>query len=108
MTMSKDRIDGVRGYTIWQIGLHWLIAMLVFAQLIFGESMSEAIEAAEEGEQVSALDGYLDGMHYYFGIAILALVAVRLVLRLKNGVPPPPPETGGTIKLAGKLSHWLF
>ena len=108
MPMTIDRIGGVRGYTIYQIGLHWLIAALVFAQLIFGDSMTEAIDAAEEGKQVSTLDGNLAGMHYYFGIAILALVAVRLVLRLRNGVPPPPPETSGTIKLAGRVSHWLF
>lgn len=108
MTMTRDQIGSVRGYTIYQIGLHWLIAALVFAQLIFGESMTEAIEAAEEGESVSALEGNLADMHYYFGIAILALVAVRLVLRLKNGAPPPPPETSGAIELAGRVSHWLF
>ncbi len=108
MTLTRDRIDGDQGYTIWQIGLHWLIATLVFAQLIFGESMTKAIESAEEGEQVSALDGYLAGMHYYFGIAILALVAVRLVLRLRNGVPLPPLGTSSAIELAGRVSHWLF
>jgi cytochrome b561 len=68
--------------------------------------MTEAIEAAEEGEPVSALEGNLADMHYYFGIAILALVAVRLVLRLKNGAPPP--EASGAIELAGSVSHWLF
>ena len=108
MPMTIDRIGGVRGYTIYQIGLHWLIAALVFAQLIFGDSMTEAIDAAEEGKQVSTLDGNLAGMHYYFGIAILALVAVRLVLRLRNGVPLPPPETNGTLELAGRVSHGLL
>ena len=71
MTMTRDQIGSVRGYTIYQIGLHWLIAVLVFAQLIFGESMTDVIEAAEEGESVSALEGNLADMHYYFGIAIL-------------------------------------
>jgi cytochrome b561 len=47
-------------------------------------------------------------MHYYFGIVILALVAVRLALRLKSGAPPPPLDTSGAIELAGKISHWLF
>lgn len=108
MTMRREEIGAVRGYTLYQIGLHWVIAALVFAQLIFGESMTEAIEAAEEGEPISALDGYLASMHYYFGIAILALVVVRLGLRLKNGAPPPPPETNGAIELAGRVSHWLF
>ena len=106
--MTQHQTGGVHGYMIYQIGLHWLIAVLVFAQLIFGESMTEAIEAAEEGEAVSALTGNLANMHYYFGIAILALVAVRLALRLRNGVPPPPPEISGVIELAGRISHWLF
>lgn len=107
MAISENRIGAVQGYTVYQIGLHWLIAGLVFVQLIFGESMSEVIEAAEDGETASALDANLAGMHYYFGIAVLALVAVRLTLRLRNGAPPPPASSGG-IALAGKVSHWLF
>lgn len=108
MTMKTGSIVSVQGYTIYQIGLHWLIAVLVFAQLIFGESMTESIDAAEEGEQIDALTGNLADMHYYVGLAILALVVVRLALRLKNGAPPPPPETSGAIELAGRVSHWLF
>lgn len=53
MSFSRQPIGGVRGYTISQIGLHWIIAALVFAQLIFGESMTEAIEVAEDGEPVA-------------------------------------------------------
>lgn len=108
MTTIRDQISIVRGYTIYQISLHWLIALLVFAQLIFGESMTEAIEAVEEGEPVSVLEGNLADMHYYFGIAILALVAVRLVLRLRNGAPPPPPTTNRTTELASLVTHRLF
>jgi hypothetical protein len=70
--------------------------------------LTEVIEAAEESRPVSALEGNLADMHHCFGIAILALVAVRLVLRLKNGAPPAPPETSGAIELAGRVSHWLF
>ena len=98
-----DRSGTVRGYSIYQISLHWLIAALVFVQLVFGESMAEFVEA-EEGEPVSAQDGWLAGVHYYFGIAILALVAVRLALRLVNGAPPPP-ETNGALELLGKVAH---
>ena len=108
MTITKDQIGGVLGYTIYQIGLHWLIAVLVIAQLIFGENMTEAIEDADDGVSVSGLSGNLADMHYYFGITILGLVAVRLVLRLRNGTPPPPPETRSAIELASTVSHWLF
>jgi cytochrome b561 len=110
MAISENRIGAVKGYTVYQIGLHWLIAVLVVTQLIFGESMSEAIEAieaAKDGETVSALNSYLAGTHFYFGIAILALVAVRLALRIRNAAPPPP-SSSGAVELAGKISHWLF
>lgn len=108
MAMTPDQIGRSRGYSASQIGLHWLIAALVFAQLIFGESMTESIETAEEGEQIDTLTGNLASTHYYFGIAIFALVVIRLILRLKNGAPPPPPETSGAIELVGRVSHWLF
>ena len=106
LATTEDRSGSVYGYSIWQIGLHWLIAALVFAQLVFGESMTEFVEGAGEGEPASALDTTLANTHY-FGIAILALVAVRLGLRLRNGAPPPP-ESSGAIELAGRISHWLF
>ena len=107
MTMISDRIGPVRGYSNLQIGLHWLIAALVLVQLVFGESMTEFVEAAEEGEPVSALDANLAGVHYYFGIAILALVAVRLALRFGRGAPPAP-DANRALELAGRISHWLF
>ena len=107
MASAVQRIDTVPGYSIYQIGLHWLIAALVIAQLFIGESMSAVVEAAEEGEPVSALDARLADLHYYFGIAVLVLVAVRLTLRLMNGAPPPP-DMSGPLELAGKVSHWLF
>ncbi len=107
MIVSRDRIDAVQGYSIYQIGLHWLIAALLIWQLIFGESMTTFVEAAEEGEPLSALDATMANLHYYIGISILALVIVRLALRIWNGAPPVL-ETNKLIEFAGTLSHWLF
>ena len=75
------------GYTGIQIALHWGIAALVLFQLLFGESMAEVIEAAEEGGQATPLDQSLATAHYWVGIAILVLVAVRIVVRLVSGAP---------------------
>lgn len=107
MTLVSPQVAPIRGYTIYQIALHWLIAALVICQLLFGESMTEFVDAAEEGEPVAALDTNLAGLHYYVGISILALVAVRLVLRFWQGAPSPL-DTNETIELAGRISHWLF
>lgn len=107
MTVLHERHTVIRGYSIYQIGLHWLIAALVIVQLVFGQSMTEVMDAAEEGEPVSALDANMAGLHYYVGISILVLVAVRLALRIWQGAPPPP-RTSKAIELAGRVSHGLF
>jgi len=94
------------GYSAAQIGLHWLIAALVLVQLLFGESMVEVVDAAEEGGQASATDVLLSGVHYWAGIAILALVALRLVLRLTSGVQSPRPSS--LVEWAATAMHWAF
>lgn len=107
MTRLNDGVAVVHRYSIAQIGLHWLIAALVLVQLVFGESMAAFVEAAEEGVPVSPLDARLAGVHYYVGVAILFLVAVRLALRLLRGTPPAP-VASPALMLAGRVVHWCF
>lgn len=99
-------IRPISGYTSLQIALHWLIAALVLIQLIFGESITETIEANEKGTTAPASDQFLAGVHYWAGIAILALVAIRLLVRTIAGAPPPSQE--GWMARAAQLSHMLF
>ena len=96
------------GYSGLQVSLHWVIAMLVLFQLVFGESMAEAIEAAEEGEKVSGADLFLSGAHYWVGIAVLALVAIRLGIRLWQGAPVSAPNEASWASRAATAMHWLF
>ena len=94
------------GYTKTQILLHWLIAALVLFQLFFGESIAETIEAVEKGTTASPFDQFFGGMHYWAGLAILALIAARLWLRAAAGTPPP--QGNGWMATAAKLSHAIF
>ena len=96
------------GFSRLQIVLHWLIAALVVFQLVFAEAMEEMVEAAEEGERLSAGDAFLGSAHYWFGIAILALVALRIVLRLRTGAPAQARGAGSASQLAAKAVHLLF
>lgn len=96
------------GYSTLQITLHWLIAALVAFQLIFGEGMTNVRDAAEEGTTPSNMDFGVSIGHYWFGIAILALVLLRLGVRLTQGVPPRPAATPTWMDWAAKLVHWAF
>jgi len=96
------------GFSKAQIILHWLIAALVLFQLLFAEGMEEMMEAGEEGERLSSTDAFLGSAHYWVGIAILGLVALRLVLRLRNGAPAPAGEAGSAAQLAARTMQVLF
>lgn len=67
--------------------LHWVTAVLVFAVLLIGFAM------------VNALGSYaaLVGVHMTLGIAILAIVVARIVNRFTHR-PPPLPNTVGPVE----------
>lgn len=96
------------GYSALQILLHWVIAALVLFQLVFGESMSMVSRAARRGETAAASDITLASAHYWVGIAILVLVALRLVVRLTQGAPAPASDAGSLMARAATAGHILF
>lgn len=96
------------GYSPAQILLHWAIMLLVAFQLIFGEAMEEALDAFTEGEPIGADDAVLADLHLYAGIAILVLVLVRIVLRLKRGAPPPPADSARWETVLAASVHGAF
>ena len=78
--------------------LHWLMAIMILAMLFIGIGM------------MSSLADYhwLLSIHRPLGIAILALVAVRLVNRLVDPPPPLPDGMPGYMRLAAHASHLLL
>lgn len=94
------------GYSATQLGLHWLIVLLVFFQLIFGEDMGQYNRALRTGEDVAPLvTGYY--LHLVVGIAVLALAVFRLALRLTRGTPAAVPGPALQVK-AGEALHYIF
>ena len=85
-----------------QIWLHWLIAlMLVFLLFVQGD-----MDAAMASGRVYASLGV--DLHIYVGNAVLALVALRLLLRYIQGVPAPPEGGSGLMERAAILVHWAL
>lgn len=92
------------GYSRLHIVLHWLVAVLIIPQFLLNDGIGGAFRAAMRGE--TAETSLLVPQHVFTGLAILALVIWRLVLRAKNGVPPLPEEEAPALKLVANLTHW--
>lgn len=97
----------VEGYSTIQITLHWLIVAAVLFQLVFGESMTNVVEALEEGATPGAGDLLLSSAHFWVGIAILVLLVLRLAVRMFMGTPEVI-GAPGLMTLAASAMHWLF
>lgn len=95
-----------KGYSATQIALHWGVAVLVAGQYIFKDAISGAWTAIREGNDY-AFDPLILA-HVAGGVLILALVAWRLVLRLKRGALPPPENESAPLKTLSHIAHWAF
>ncbi|MDZ4088560.1 MAG: cytochrome b/b6 domain-containing protein [Tabrizicola sp.] len=90
------------GYSGLQIALHWLIAILIVTAWFTGEGAEEAMEVVEEGGTV----GFVP--HVAVGLSILALVVVRVLVRLTRGAPAAPGAPGSLSVLAADWGHRLI
>lgn len=79
--------------------LHWSMAVLLIAMLFIGAGMAASVSARHE---------WLIHLHKPLGIALLALVLVRLAVRFSTRQPPLPADLPDVQKLAAKASHGLL
>lgn len=96
----------VKGYSRTQIALHWVVMVLVFFQLVAGDSMTRVWWDGQKTGHVEMTTAAR--LHIIVGITILVLMLWRLGLRLIRGVPEVPDEQGPMVKLAGEIAHWSF
>ena len=80
--------------------LHWLMALMIFVALGLGVWRS----ALPKGD----LRNDVMFVHKSVGVAILALIAVRIVARLALGEPDYAPPLGRLVGLASKGGHLLL
>jgi cytochrome b561 len=82
-------------FSVFSRILHWTMAIMILAMLFIGIGM------------VASLSDYhwLVSIHKPLGIAILILVAVRLINRLANPPPPLPKAMPAVLRFAAHASH---
>jgi len=79
--------------------LHWLMAICIIAMLFIGVGMVSTIAPNYVA---------LVATHKTLGIAILILVVLRIIVRLRSGTPPLPRDLPEPMRLAAKLSHYAL
>jgi cytochrome b561 len=84
------------GYAPTARVLHWLTAALVLFQIPAGFLI------------VSFDLGVIYSLHKSVGIAILAVIVVRLPWRLMHPPPPLPADIAAPQRLAASAMHWLL
>jgi cytochrome b561 len=74
-------------YSLAQIGLHWLVVLLVIEQYATSRAVLRTHGYRPLGQQPDPFDLTLHSVHTPIGLLIFALVTTRLLLRLVLGVP---------------------
>jgi cytochrome b561 len=95
------RSDPAERYTAVAIALHWTIAVLVIAQLVWGWWML-GIPKQPPGPRVDAFN-----LHKSVGLAILALMLVRIAWRIGHRPPVLPPMPAWQAA-AARATHLLL
>jgi len=82
--------------------LHWLLALMIILALLMGGAFLSEMPN-DDPEKIAALQG-----HMIIGIAILVLMAIRLLTRLVTAKPPHGSTGNALLDKAGIATHWLF
>lgn len=92
-----------QGYTRTQIILHWVIFLLIAAQFVFHDGISDAFDDLED--LGSFTPGPLVAQHIFTGILVLILVIWRFVIKARRGAPPLPEDEPAILRLAAHATH---
>ena len=96
LSMLKDT---PYGYGAVSKILHWLIALLIIANLAIGLTF-DSLSAAEKMQMM--------GIHKSMGIAVLVLMIVRLIWRVTQGYPKMPAGIPERERILARIVHSLF
>ena len=88
------------GYTRTAVYIHWVLAAMIFAQLLVGWMFSEFLTGVA---RTLAFE-----WHKTLGVAILIFSLARLAWRLLHKPPPYPPTMAMWERAAARVNHGLF
>lgn len=94
------------GFSRYQIALHWIVALLIGFQLIFGEGMGPAFRALMQSGVAGT--STVVWLHLGAGVLVLAFALWRLALRRSQGVPVAPIGDSALQRRLAQITHGLL
>lgn len=91
-------------YSLIQRLLHWAIALLVLGALAGGMVMDNF----KAKDLPPGLYNQVYDLHKSVGVVVLALMIVRIAVRLSHGAPAPHPALADWQRLASNIVHFGF
>ncbi len=93
-------------YSLSQILLHWLVALLVFYQLTTSGDIQETYKTFLNTGEWPSYPSNKTLLHIIFGFLIVFGMILRVYLRVKTKVPKLPPRIPLSLKLLAISSHF--
>ncbi|MCO5163184.1 MAG: cytochrome b/b6 domain-containing protein [Mesorhizobium sp.] len=97
-----------KGYSLLQIALHWLVAVLIAVQILYHEPMVGAWDAVRQGLAIPADLNLGVTVHVVAGVSVLLLVLLRLGVRIARGAPRVPENEPAPLKFVANATHILL
>lgn len=95
-------------YSILQRLLHWLMALLIFFNLLFPDGMNVWKHLVRNGQTPSPADIASANIHAYVGIAVLLLAIIRLAVRFSSDAPERPNGQPAFLHHIAHVTHVLL
>ena len=105
MKLSKKKLIIPTQYNKFHILIHWLVVLSILLQMISGDKIASEF-LAHRNDPITNEEGTSNSqIHILGGLFIFLLMAIRVFLRIKFGVPVPTNETNSLLKLLSAFVH---
>ena len=105
--MSSQASGSMPKYARIQVLLHWTTVVLLLISFFSHEAMKDAWRALRRGTE-----GFEPAIgtqvHVIVGILVLALTAIRVVVRITKGAPPPVEGQSRLLTVLAAIVHGLL
>ncbi|WP_417601038.1 cytochrome b [Pararhodobacter oceanensis] len=84
------------------VALHWLLAVMILVALVMGGTVLKGTPNSDPTKVTALMQ------HMGAGIAILALMVIRLLVRLRSAKPPPADIGHTLLNMLGVAMHYAL